>query len=226
MGFPHRGFPKHVEDLVLKNGSIEKRTIRAGLTLTSIDFEVNKQTLSKQFDRPISDEQAMSSLMYPKVFSDFIKRIQQKGSLLPFLPSPVYFYALSPGDSFLMTLPVSSLTDLFITDLSQRQWVNEKVEVKVELVRVGPLSKGSRSVYVRLSIIGNDDTALFSEEQSVEVKDSGGVFVFEGPMADASNPLQHVASPMPGVVEKLLVKEGQQVAAVCINSLIYLIRCD
>ena len=54
------------------------------------------------------------------------------------------------------------------------------------------------------------------EEQSAQVSDSGGAFVFEGPMADPSQPLNQVGSPMPGVVEKLLLGpgcEGQAVLA-------------
>ena len=60
------------------------------------------------------------------------------------------------------------------------------VEASVELLRVGPVQKGKRTVYFRVS------EGEVSEEQTAEVQDSGGVFVFEGPMADASKPLTEV----------------------------------
>ena len=50
------------------------------------------------------------------------------------------------------------------------------------------------------------------KDQQHEVKDSSGKFEFDGPMADSKKAGQ-IGSPMPGSVEKLLVAEGQVVAA-------------
>mmetsp|Transcript_2121 Transcript_2121/g.4005 ORF Transcript_2121/g.4005 Transcript_2121/m.4005 type:complete len:110 (-) Transcript_2121:91-420(-) len=49
-------------------------------------------------------------------------------------------------------------------------------------------------------------------KQVANVKDSTGAFVFEGPMADSAEASQ-LGSPMPGVVEKVLVAEGDLVDA-------------
>ena len=51
------------------------------------------------------------------------------------------------------------------------------------------------------------------ESQTVHVRDTGGVFIFEGEMADSAlvAAQKQSASPMPGTVEKILVKEGQSV---------------
>ena len=46
----------------------------------------------------------------------------------------------------------------------------------------------------------------------MSIKDSTAGFEFEGPMASVDN-ADHVPSPMPGQVEKVLVKEGQAVEA-------------
>ena len=59
------GFPAHVEDIILKGAA--KLTIRAGLVLPPVDFQKNIDSLSAQFGVAITPEQAMSSLMYPKV---------------------------------------------------------------------------------------------------------------------------------------------------------------
>ena len=64
-----------------------------------------------------------------------------------------------------------------------------EVEASVELLRVGPVQKSKRTVYFRVSL----SDGSVSEEQTAEVQDSGGVFVFEGPMADASKPLTQVS---------------------------------
>jgi pyruvate carboxylase len=80
---------------------------------------------------------------------------------------------------------------------------SELMNVTVEMRRVGPLKAGSMRTVV---------LAVNGKEQHVEVKDSSGKFEFTGPMADPSQGGQ-LGSPMPGVVEKLLVTEGKTVTA-------------
>jgi len=213
LGFPHRGFPKAIEDMVLKGA--QKRSIRAGLQIAPCDFAANIATLSKKFNTTITPEQAMSSLMYPKVFSDYYTRIQKKGPLLPYLPSLVYFYGLAPGEHFTVTIPTSELSHILLTVPSAVTTAN--VSLKFELVRVSSLSKGKRSVVFKIT---NADLKI-DESQSVDIKDSNGVFVFEGPLADPSKTSTQMASPMPGIIEKLFVKEGDVVKAgdtVCVVS--------
>lgn len=197
LGFPHRGFPTLVENVILKGAP--KRTVRAGLVLPPADFELNIKTLTEKWGVPISPEMGMSSLMYPAVFADYMKRLQSKGPLLRYLPTPVYFYAMQAGQSFKMTVPASLASHILKDSLSS----DKPVEVFVELKRVGPLKDGKRTVMFGVN---------GKSEQHADIKDSTGVFVFDGPMA---NPVSagEIASPMPGVIEKLLVKEGQSVAA-------------
>ncbi len=100
----------------------------------------------------------MSSLMYPKVFSDFMKRQQSKGgALIRSVPTPVYLHGMLPGGAgFSLTLPAP-----------------EKATF-IKLLRVCPLKDGKRVVSFLL-----DDT----EVVDIAVKDSTGVFVYEGAMA-------------------------------------------
>jgi len=75
LGLPHRGFPKEIENIILKGS--EKLKDRPGLLLPPINIEENIKTLTAKFNQIITAEQAMSYLMYPKVFSDYITK-QQK----------------------------------------------------------------------------------------------------------------------------------------------------
>lgn len=213
LGFPHRGFPHEVEALILKGQP--KLSIRAGLALPPCNFSDNLKELEAKFAIPISEEMAMSSLMYPKVFSDYITRIKKKSDLLQYLPTPVYLYALRPGQSFSMEIPTSLVGQILASPPASSGEVGvcassagcssdakTNTKIDVALKRVGPLKSKKRIV----SFLVNGET------QDVEVKDTTGVFVFEGPMADASKTGQ-IGSPMPGVIEKLPVKEGQEVKA-------------
>jgi pyruvate carboxylase len=140
----------------------------------------------------------MSSLMYPQVFADYMKRRAVKGRALRFLPTPVYFYGMSPGQSFTMTMPAAFASDVCKTHATAASGL---FTASVELRRVCPLKEGKRKVIF----------AINGKEQHFDVNDNSGAFVFEGAMADPKN-FNQIGSPMPGLVEKLLVSQGQTVS--------------
>ena len=127
-----------------------------------------------------------------------------------------------PNQSFTMSIP-SSLLYQVSKEGVEGSTDNTFIDVTVELKRIGPLQKRTRTITFMIN---------GKEEQSVVVKDTSGtlslthlltylvtyllthsgVFIFEGPMADNSNNNQ-MGSPMPGVIEKLLIKEGDTVKA-------------
>ena len=202
LGFPHRGFPAVIEKAILKGDA--KRSTRAGLTLPPEDFDDNIAKLSAKWGNgnTLSAEEGMSSLMYPKVFDDYMKAKITKGNLIRYLPTPVYFYGMRPGDTFNMTLPpggmIKELGDFDEVPFEGPAGIN----VQITLDRVCPLKDRHRNVIFRVN----------GKEQHVNIKDNSGSFVFEGAMADAMND-NHVASPMPGVIEKVLVSGGDDVKA-------------
>jgi acetyl-CoA carboxylase carboxyl transferase alpha subunit len=220
LGFPHRGFPKALEDLVLRGAP--KLTERAGLVLAPVNFEDNQKQLSAKWNQPISPEDGMSYLMYPAVFSDYMKRKMAKGPLLTNLPTLVYLYGCCAGDVFDMHLTKEQLPHIFsnvngnskLESSLTAQNMNERQQfkIRVELQRITSILQGHRQAIFQFSLLSHDNASLYSEIQTCEVKDSGGVFVFEGPMADANKP-KEIGSPMSGIVEKILVKDGQQVQA-------------
>lgn len=196
LGLPHRGFPKAVEELILKGQA--RLTVRAGLALAAVDLSANIAKLSSQYGTRITAEQAMSYLMYPKVFTDYMTRQAARGGpLLRHLPTPAYLYGLLPEQSFKMAgLPAAAAA----TGLGVRS-EGPTVDVEITLKRIGPKKEGKRTFY--WSVNGT--------EQTIAVKDSSAGFVFDGPMADPSKAGQ-LGSPMPGVVEKMLVSVGSAVA--------------
>lgn len=200
LGFPHRGFPAEVEKAVLRGGLMgEKRTERAGLTLPPEDLEAKRQELAELHGRPFSAEETMSSLLYPKVFADFLaKQKKAGGGLLRLLPTPVYLHGLAPGLSFtLPAVPGPLLADLLHPSSADSSSPESVSSVTVTLDRVAPLKQGHRELTFRVQAGGE------VQVQVARVKDSTGAFVFAGAMADAASPGQ-LGSPMPGVIEKVI----------------------
>eukprot|EP00604_Paraphysomonas_vestita_P000599 CAMPEP_0174824330 /NCGR_PEP_ID=MMETSP1107-20130205/33192_1 /TAXON_ID=36770 /ORGANISM="Paraphysomonas vestita, Strain GFlagA" /LENGTH=1169 /DNA_ID=CAMNT_0016051125 /DNA_START=367 /DNA_END=3876 /DNA_ORIENTATION=+ len=204
LGFPHRGFPSVIEKAVLRGE--QKRTIRAGLTLPPADLQQNLNNLiTKWPDMNLTEEDGMSSLMYPKVFADYMKSLTNKGGdVIRYLPTPVYLYGMVPGQAFTASIPSSVLSSPSnppnLINISNND--SQNVEVSVKLERITSLKNGSREFIFTVN----------GAKQVAVIKDTSNAFVFEGPMATAGNP-KEIASPMPGAVEKVLVKAGQNVSA-------------
>ncbi len=152
----------------------------------------------------------MSYLMYPQVFTDYMTRQQKKGPLLTELPTPVYLYAMAAGDVFDVVLSRAQLYHILSTVPSALD-ENSVFTVRCELQRVSAIAQGHRTVTFKLQLFA-DNTVVHNEIQNVEVKDTGGIFVFEGPMADANKP-KEIGSPMSGIIEKVMISEGQEVKA-------------
>ena len=152
---------------------------------------------NSSINQAITPEQAMSSLMYPKVFSDYMGRINKCGPLLHLLPTRVYWYSIVAGDAFSFSLNKKELSDLLITRpaFADAAADNAVFTARVELVRVGALQHLQRTVVMKVQVMQQQEQggAVHEEVQQVLVKDTGGIFVFEGPMADAAQPLKQVS---------------------------------
>lgn len=138
-----------------------KRTLRAGLTLPPVDFNAHRAALSEKWNMSISAEKAMSELMYPKVFSDFMARQTSKGgALIRHLPTPVYIHGMVPsGPPAVLVVPCDS---------------GNLEKTEINMTRVCPLKDGKRVVCFLI------DGSIVHE---ISVKDRSGKFIYEGPMA-------------------------------------------
>jgi pyruvate carboxylase len=94
LGEPDGGWPKQVQDVVLKGGT--PKPGRPGEHLSPVDLENTQLELGAKIGRDISRTELMSYLMYPDVFLQF-ERAQESYSDLSVLPTPEFFYGMEPG---------------------------------------------------------------------------------------------------------------------------------
>jgi|EP01049_Picozoa_sp_SAG25_P005066 pyruvate carboxylase len=125
----------------------------------------------------------MTSILYPKVHSDFIKFIAKYGKLSS-IPSEQFWYGMGIGDHFMAELEDGTTVEVVCTRVSNL------------------LPTGEREVTFTVD----------GKEIRKKVKDAhaAGPNAFDGPMAEPGN-AKHLASPMSGVVDKFFVKEGDTV---------------
>jgi pyruvate carboxylase len=101
MGQPPGGFPKKVEERILR-GEKPLKT-RPGESMPPIDLKATALELEKKIGHTPSSQDVMSYLMYPKVFVDFIKAQEEFGEV-SILPTDVFFYGQEPGQEIMIDL--------------------------------------------------------------------------------------------------------------------------
>lgn len=183
MGQPEGGFPKDLQEVVLKGE--EPITCRPGEILEPVSFEDIKATLEKDFnmDKP-NIRNVLSYALYPKVYSDYLKSLKEYGHLYN-LESHVFFYGLKEGET------------------SEVELDEGKIMI-VKLIEVGKLDEeGYRTVAFEVNGNRREIKILdknLGEKESVEMT----------LMADPNND-KEIGASIPGAISKILIKEGDKV---------------
>ena len=95
LGEPEGGWPKDVQEVVLRGGS--PKPGRPGEHLTPVDLPAVQQELSAKIGREATRTDLMSYLMYPDVFLAF-NSASDAYSDLSVIPTSEFFYGMTPGD--------------------------------------------------------------------------------------------------------------------------------
>lgn len=181
MGQPYGGFPEPLRSDALRGR--RKLEQRPGLFLEPVDFAKVKKELGKKYGAGVTECDIASYVMYPKVFEDYKKFVQQYGDL-SVLPTRFFLSRPEIGEEFNVEL--------------------EKGKVLIlKLLAVGPLSEntGQREVFFEMN----------GEVRQVAVLDNkAAVENISRPKADISDSSQ-VGAPMSGVLVELRVHEGTEV---------------
>ena len=180
LGQPHGGFPRELQEKILKGR--EPITVRPGSVLPDADLEASREEAEKKAQRPISDAEFASWLMYPQVFTDYAATRRKYGDV-SVLPTPVYFYGMEPGEE--VAVDIERGRTLFIRYLARSETDQ----------------KGECTVFFELN----------GQPRTVRVTDrSAAAAVTELPKAEEGN-TGHVGAPMPGMVTKVFFGEGEAV---------------
>jgi pyruvate carboxylase len=180
IGQPPGGFPARLAEVVLKGRTPDLR--RPGDRLPSVDFARTRTEIEPRIGRPATDQDVLSYLMYPKVFTDFAAYVKKYGDV-SMVPTDVMFYGLKKGEE--TEVEIEKGKTLFI-----------------RLVAVSePNERGMRTLFFELN----------GHPREVQVQDRKlGIEVTARPKADKDN-LHHLGAPMPGTIVEIKVKPGDEV---------------
>jgi len=182
MGQPEGGFPEALQKVVLKG--IEPINCRPGEILEPVDFEAIKTKLEQEFKIEPNMRNILSYALYPNVYSDYLKSLQEYGHLYN-LESHVFFYGLKEGETAEIELEEGKI-------------------MIVKLVEIGDLDEeGYRTLAFEVN--GNRREIRILDKNFYRQDKSEHTL-----MADPSNP-KEIGSSITGTISKILVKEGDKV---------------
>ena len=183
MGQPEGGFPEDIQKVVLKDK--KPITCRPGELLEPEDFEAIRKKLQDELELEGTDREVISYALYPKVFEDYVKSIRKEGSFR-YMGSDIFFHSLEEGE----TCEVK---------------VADGVQLMVKLQEDRPVDNdGFREAIFE---VNGNRRIIKIKDKTVTVNSSNSVLY-----ASEDNPME-IGANIPGNIIKVLVKEGETVAA-------------
>ena len=181
LGVPPGGWPKKLQRIVLRGEKPLQK--RPGASLAPVDFPAAKRALEKKLGRPAGDDQLLSGLLYPDVFSQYETFRQSYGDV-SVLPTPAFFYGLRPEEE--ITVEIEPGKTLII-----------------RLLTIGEAhADGTRTLFFELN----------GQPREVRVRDQSLKVVGRAhPKADPASP-GDVSAPTSGVVTGIAVLVNETVA--------------
>jgi len=181
MGQTPGGFPRKVRQRILR-GEKPLRG-RPGASLPPADFEQTAATIEPLLEHKPSRREVVSHLLYPEVFTDFVRHQQQYVDT-SVLPTPAFLYGLESGEEIAVD-------------------IERGKTLVIRFLTVGePHADGRRTVFFELN----------GQSREVTVTDHAmEPTAPQRPKADPLNPA-HIAASMPGMVVNVAVHPGDLVA--------------
>ncbi|MBS4189082.1 pyruvate carboxylase [Bacillus sp. FJAT-49705] len=180
LGQPYGGFPKELQKVILKNK--EPITVRPGELLENVDFEKMGEKLFKELGRQVTSFDKLAYALYPKVFMEYVKTVQQFGDV-SVLDTPTFLFGMRLGEEIEIEIETGKT-------------------LIVKLVSIGqPQADGNRVIYFELN--GQPREVVIKDES---IKSTVATKI----KADPHNE-NHIGASMPGTVIKILVEKGEKV---------------
>ena len=182
IGQPVGGFPKELQDIVLKGE--EPITSRPGELLEDEDFDKIKEYLREKHGiKDANMRNVVSYCLYPKVYEDYLRHYMSEYTDISRLESHVFFHGLRKGEECEVE-------------------IEEGKTLSIRLIDIGD-AKTSRMKTVTFELNGI--------RREVEIEDMNAQSAEDHILkADMSDKLQ-VGASIPGKVIKIIAKEGDVV---------------
>ncbi len=215
LGQPYGGFPENIQKVVLKGE--EPITGRPNEHLAPIDFDADFTKFQEAFPRNDGFLDYLSYQMYPKVYEDYYKAIDQYGDV-SIIPTPAFFYGLKPNEEILV--PIAEGKNILVrllfmseADASGMRTITFELNGQGRQVQVRDKAqkvvKAQNQKVTSPTDIGSPLQGRLTRilvKPGDEVKKNQPLFVIEAMKMESI-----VAAQQPGTVKQMLLKENTTV---------------
>ncbi|BAV95281.1 pyruvate carboxylase [Ichthyobacterium seriolicida] len=184
LGQPLGGFPKELQDIILKGETpyTERPNSRIEPVDIDSDFECFSEIYQRDYHRELTLEDYLSYKLYPKVYADMHDKYLIYGDISK-LPTENFFFGMKQGDEVMFD-------------------IDKGKSVLIKLLSVGqPNESGIRIVFFR---VNGQTRNIFCRDRSLNVQENKNRKV-------ESNNTKHLGAPLQGLLSKVFVKEGDSV---------------
>ncbi len=185
MGQPEGGFPKELQKVVLKGE--EPITVRPGELLPPENFDKDREYLKEKYKYEPTNKDLLSYALYPDVFEDYLKFVEEYGDVSR-MGSDVFFHGLAEGE----TCEIE---------------VEEGRTLIVQLVEIGRHDEEGNRILV-FEVNGNRREIKIKDKTR---RDTGAVGNADTTVMADPEDKSEVGASIPGNINKILVKEGDEV---------------
>jgi pyruvate carboxylase len=113
LGEPEGGWPKHVQQIILRGAPVQSG--RPGANLPKVDMDEATADVEQKIGRKVERDEVLGYLMYPEVFVKFARARQTWGDV-DVLPTPAFYYGMERGADITVELePGKTLIIKFLT---------------------------------------------------------------------------------------------------------------
>ncbi len=213
LGQPYQGFPKQLQEIVLKGESPLEG--RPNDTLAPIDFD--KDFANFQLKFPENEGgffDYLSYKMYPKVYEDFYKNQALYGDLSA-MPTPAFLYGLKQDEEIMITIEPGKtiiVKYLYMSDPDESGLRNITFELNGQARRLKILDKNikvERAQHIKAKQKGDIGAPLQGRLSRIlvkpgdEVKKNAPLYVIEAMKMESI-----VSAPFEGIIGNVVLNEG------------------
>ncbi|SFC04414.1 pyruvate carboxylase [Bacillus sp. OV322] len=180
LGQPSGGFPKELQQAILKDR--KPITVRPGELLEDVDFDSLKEELYREINRPVTSFDALAYALYPKVFLDYVKTIEQFGDVSN-LDTPTFLYGMRLGEEIEVEIETGKTLIVKLVSIGQAE------------------ADGTRAIYFELN----------GQSREVVIKDESIKSSVQSKMKANPKDPSHIGATMPGTVLRVVAEKGEKV---------------
>ncbi|RRB06409.1 pyruvate carboxylase [Larkinella rosea] len=215
LGQPYGGFPHDIQEIVLKGE--KPLTGRPNEKLAPINFEEDFKKFEEQFPQNEGFLDYLSYQMYPKVYEEYYKAIEEHGDV-SIIPTPAFLYGLKENEEILIEIDAGKnilVRLLYVSEPDEQGMRTVTFELNGQSRQVQVRDKSQKVDFqanAKVSKDGDVGSPLQGRLTKILVK-PGDVVTKNQPLfvIEAMKMESIVAAPKAGTVKQVVLKEGMVV---------------